>query len=72
MTGIGDYDCAQFQALFMAPEQINFGLYLYKSEMDDKIALGSDQESSASVEASRSNEQDKKEAKKEAQPISKV
>ena len=57
VTGLGDYDCATFPALFMAPEQINFGLYLYKSELDDRHVLGSDKGSSASGNPSASEKE---------------
>ena len=42
ITKIGDHDPVYFEALFMAPEQVNFGLYLYKGDEDDKWQLSED------------------------------
>ena len=41
---IGDHDTVKFPAFFMAPEQVNFGLYLYKGEEDDAWQLNSEEE----------------------------
>ena len=44
ITNIGDHDTVKFPAFFMAPEQVNFGLYLYKGEEDDAWQLNSEEE----------------------------
>ena len=41
VTKVKDQDRPSFAAYFMAPEQVNFGLYLYKGEEDDAWQLNS-------------------------------